>query len=256
MPYLDGQLAMLVQPRGCPRRLIDHQALDRHRREGSRTVVRRRLARAATSRRTLQNRPRTSGTATRFARNRCHQSSDRSLAQFRAPSPILGPSQRRCCRCRAGGPRPFARGRWTRHSAPGSPGTCHAESSMLTLRVDRYSGRVTGRSGHATRPPRRLRFSCAAPLPHRTDCLFAGGQGSRADPRVRRPGTLTCARCPAVRSGLDAVPEACDNPAAVWCGPLQLPWSCRPRPGGHHRTGASRRLVTVLCAGALVPGGG
>jgi hypothetical protein len=41
---------------------------------------------------------------------------------------------------------------------------------------------------------------------------------SRADSRVRWPGTLTCTRCPAVRSGLDAVPEAYDNPAAVWWG--------------------------------------
>ena len=55
--------------------------------------------------------------------------------------------------------------------------------------------------------------------------LFAEGEVSRADSRVRSPGTLTCARCPAVRSALDAVPEAYDNPAAVWWGPLQLPRS-------------------------------
>ncbi len=53
--------------------------------------------------------------------------------------------------------------------------------------------------------------------------LFAGGEVSRADSRVRWPGTFTDARCPAVRSALDAVPEACHNPAAVWWGPLQLP---------------------------------
>ena len=41
---------------------------------------------------------------------------------------------------------------------------------------------------------------------------------SRADSRVRPPGTLTCARCPAVTSALDAGPEAYHNPAAVWWG--------------------------------------
>jgi hypothetical protein len=47
---------------------------------------------------------------------------------------------------------------------------------------------------------------------------FAGGEVSRADSRVRKPGTFTCARCPAVRSALDAVPEAYHNLAAVWWG--------------------------------------
>jgi hypothetical protein len=41
---------------------------------------------------------------------------------------------------------------------------------------------------------------------------------SRAASRVRQPGTFTCARCPAVTAGLDAVPEAYHNPAAVWWG--------------------------------------
>ena len=41
---------------------------------------------------------------------------------------------------------------------------------------------------------------------------------SRADSRVHSPGTLTCARCPAARSALDAGPEAYDNPAEVWWG--------------------------------------
>ena len=48
--------------------------------------------------------------------------------------------------------------------------------------------------------------------------LFAGGKVSRADSRVRLPGAVTCARCPAVTSALDAVPEAYHNPAAVWWG--------------------------------------
>ena len=43
---------------------------------------------------------------------------------------------------------------------------------------------------------------------------------SRADSRVRSPGTFTCARRPAATSGLDAVPEAYHNPAAVWWGAL------------------------------------
>jgi hypothetical protein len=50
--------------------------------------------------------------------------------------------------------------------------------------------------------------------------LFAGGEVSRADSRVRRPGTFTCARCPAVRSALDAVPEAYHNPAVVRWGAI------------------------------------
>ena len=41
---------------------------------------------------------------------------------------------------------------------------------------------------------------------------------SRADSRVHPPGTLTSARGPAVRSALDAGPEAYHNPAAVWWG--------------------------------------
>ena len=68
---------------------------------------------------------------------------------------------------------------------------------------------------------------CAAPPPIGLTAayLFAGGEGSRADSRVRSPAILTCACCPAVRSALDAVPEAYHNPAAVWWGPLQLPRS-------------------------------
>ena len=41
---------------------------------------------------------------------------------------------------------------------------------------------------------------------------------SRADSRVRSPGTFPCARCPAGTSALDAGPEACHNLAAVWWG--------------------------------------
>lgn len=52
--------------------------------------------------------------------------------------------------------------------------------------------------------------------------LFAGGEVSRADSRVRSPGTFTCARCPAGTSALDAVPEAYHNPAAVWWGAFAL----------------------------------
>jgi hypothetical protein len=43
---------------------------------------------------------------------------------------------------------------------------------------------------------------------------------SRADSRVRSPGTFTCARWPAVISALDAAPEAYHNPVAVWWGAL------------------------------------
>ena len=44
-------------------------------------------------------------------------------------------------------------------------------------------------------------------------------------------GTLTCARCPAVRSALDAGPEAYHNPAAVWWGLCSF--RGHPRPVGH-----------------------
>jgi len=73
--------------------------------------------------------------------------------------------------------------------------------------------------------------------------LFAGGEVSRADSRVRRPGTFTCARCPAVRSALDAVPEAYHNPAAVWWGPLQLPRSSRTWWSWSLSAGADGRAV-------------
>ena len=62
---------------------------------------------------------------------------------------------------------------------------------------------------------------CAPPLPLiglTAAGQFAGGEVSSADSRVRSPGTLTFVRCPAVRSALDAGPEAYHNPAAVWWG--------------------------------------
>jgi hypothetical protein len=61
-------------------------------------------------------------------------------------------------------------------------------------------------------PPSPIGLTAAGP--------FARGQVSRADSRVRSPGTLTYARGPAVRSALDAGPEAYHHPAAVWCGAL------------------------------------
>ena len=73
--------------------------------------------------------------------------------------------------------------------------------------------------------------------------LFAGGEVSRADSCVRRPGTFTCARCPAVRSALDAVPEAYHNPAVVRWGPLQLPRSSRTRWSWSLSPGADGRAV-------------
>jgi hypothetical protein len=64
---------------------------------------------------------------------------------------------------------------------------------------------------------------------------------SRADLRVRQPGALTCARCPAVTSALHAVLEAYHNPEAVWWGAFALSPVMRS-PGaisgpdlGHHR---------------------
>jgi len=76
------------------------------------------------------------------------------------------------------------------------------------------------------RPPHRAR-SCgpvrrSSPIGLTAAGLFAGEEASRPDSRVRWPGTLTCTRCPAVISGLYAVAEACDNPAAVWWGILAV----------------------------------
>lgn len=87
---------------------------------------------------------------------------------------------------------------------------------------------------------------CAAPSPIglTAAALFAGGEGSRADWRVRAPGSFTCARCPARTSGLDAGPESYDNPAAVWWGTL-CSFRGHRGPGGHTGfagTSASARL--------------
>ena len=66
--------------------------------------------------------------------------------------------------------------------------------------------------------------------------LFAAGEVSRADSRVRSPSTFTCARWPAETSALDALPEAYHNPAAVWWGALAASPVIR-EPAGHRRTG-------------------
>jgi hypothetical protein len=101
--------------------------------------------------------------------------------------------------------------------------------------------------------------------------LFAGGEVSRTDSRVRSPGIFTYARCPAVTSALDAGPEAYDNPAAVWWGafaaspvirdqvviagpvavvavtvPVGL-WSCSPSPR------STRRCDSALACPAAPP---
>jgi hypothetical protein len=70
--------------------------------------------------------------------------------------------------------------------------------------------------------------------------LFAGGEVSSADSRVRSPGTLTCARCPAVRSALDAGPEAYDNPAAVWWGAFAASAVIRGQAAGAGRVASGR----------------
>jgi hypothetical protein len=89
-------------------------------------------------------------------------------------------------------------------------------------------------SAPGTFPP-GLRAWGAAPAPIGLTAAdpFAGGTVSRADSRVRLPGTFPCPRCPAVTSALDAVPEAYHNPAAVWWGPFAPSRSCGRR--GHLR---------------------
>ena len=77
-------------------------------------------------------------------------------------------------------------------------------------------GHVTGTSSA------QLRSLCAAPLPRRTDCCRSirrrrGVKGRFACTFARH---FTCARCPAVRSGLDAGPEAYDNRWQSGGGPV------------------------------------
>jgi hypothetical protein len=93
--------------------------------------------------------------------------------------------------------------------------------SGCPLATVRYPRRLADRAcnGHRQRPGCG---SCAPPLlPIGLTAadLFAGGKVSRADSRVRQPGTFPCARRPAVTSALDAAPQAHHNPAAVWGGP-------------------------------------
>jgi hypothetical protein len=61
---------------------------------------------------------------------------------------------------------------------------------------------------------------------------------SRADSRVRAPGTFPRTRCPAVTSALDAAAEAYDNPAAVWWGAF-AGFRGHPRPGHRRRVRSS-----------------
>ncbi len=74
--------------------------------------------------------------------------------------------------------------------------------------------------------------------------LFAGGEVSRADSRIRSPGSFTCARCPAARSALDAVPEAYHNPAAVWWGAFAASAVIRDQ------------VVTITSGVRVLPGNG
>ena len=68
---------------------------------------------------------------------------------------------------------------------------------------------------------------------------------SRADSRVRSPGTFACARCPAARSALDTVPEAYHNPAAVWWGAF-APSACM-------LTALSQTCTISLGIGPIIP---
>jgi hypothetical protein len=72
-------------------------------------------------------------------------------------------------------------------------------------------------------PARRWSVSAAlSPIGLTAAGLFAAGEVSRADSRVRSAGTFTCARWPAARSALDVVAEAYHNPAAVWWWALSV----------------------------------
>ena len=86
---------------------------------------------------------------------------------------------------------------------------------------DRQIPLMIGRPGtQRARPAPRPRSWRPAPPPIglTAAALFAGGEGSRADWRVRSPGTFPCASCPAATSALDAGLEAYHNPAAVRWG--------------------------------------
>jgi hypothetical protein len=159
-----------------------------------------------------------------------------------------------------------------------------------------HSARIPSPNGASARPvPSRPQpwSLCAAlpPIGLTAAYLFAGGKGSRADLRVRKPGIFTCACCPAAGSALDAVPEAYHNPAAVWWGSCtfaangasnkdhQLGWSATVMsspPGPKWGTvgwragdlrpwrcpGASRTFAAIwpdecgMTAASLFPGGG
>ena len=83
--------------------------------------------------------------------------------------------------------------------------------------------------------------------------LFAGGKVSRADSRVRSPGTFTFARCPAVRS-------ACRTGGVSQSGGSLVGGLCsfrgHPGPKGHCRTGGwSSQSNNVRGSSASAPRG-
>ena len=95
------------------------------------------------------------------------------------------------------------------------PGEWHVNGTTAPAHVE-HPRHASSSSGYGPGAP---------PLPPiglTAAALFARAQVSRADWRVRSPGTLACARCPACTSALDAGAEAYDNPAAVWWGAFAL----------------------------------
>jgi hypothetical protein len=74
-----------------------------------------------------------------------------------------------------------------------------ARSPGCPLVTVRYPGCLAdrARNGHGQLPGRGSDAPALSPIGLTAAALCAAGQGSTADLRVRPPGTLTCARCPA-----------------------------------------------------------
>lgn len=96
----------------------------------------------------------------------------------------------------------------------------------------------TGLAAGPGLPPGNGCLRGAPPPPHRTDCCLAYSPEGRCQGPIRvmrSPGTLTYFRGPAVRSDLDAGPEAYHHPVAVRWGLLHL-MGLHCRPDGRRRS--------------------
>jgi hypothetical protein len=110
-----------------------------------------------------------------------------------------------------------------------SPRFTRVNGPLMARRLDHVEG--SGNPVIGCRTP-----GCAATLPHRTDCcrLIRWREVSRADSRVRQPGSFTGSGCPTVPAALDAGPEAYHDRAGVWWGFFALSLVMASWRGGSH----------------------